>query len=148
MKPFSVLVVIFLVVPTVEIYLLIKIGYQIGAIWTVSCVVATAVIGAWLLKYQGIYTINKAIGSVKAGTPPALELVEGLFLLLAGALLITPGFVTDTIGFICLTPHLRAHLAAIVLRKLTAHVHAEYKVKSPEIYNGEYYEIKDSKKLH
>lgn len=115
MKPLSVLILAFLLVPIAEIYLLINIGQVIGAGWTIAGVVSTAVIGAFLVKIQGVITFRRAADQVKRGEAPALELVEGLFLLVAGALLITPGFVTDAVGFACLTPALRRALARMLL---------------------------------
>ncbi len=118
MRPITILFLIFLSIPVAEIYLLIQIGEVIGAGWTVVGVIATALIGAWLVKLQGVLTLHRAISNLRQGEAPALELVEGLFLLIAGALLITPGFVTDAIGFACLTPSLRRPVAQIVLARL------------------------------
>ncbi len=117
MKVLIILFIVFLVVPTTEIYLLIQIGKGIGAGWTVVGVVSTALIGAWLVKVQGIFTYQRAVQNVKSGETPAVELVEGLFLLIAGALLIIPGFVTDAIGFACLVPALRRTLAQILITR-------------------------------
>ncbi len=118
MRPVTLLFVIFLIVPIAEIYLLIEIGDVIGAPWTIAGVVATALMGAWLVKLQGILTFHRALQHVKQGEAPAVEIVEGLFLLIAGALLITPGFMTDAIGFACLTPPIRQPLAKLLLLRL------------------------------
>lgn len=107
MNPFAILLLLFLMIPILEIYLLIKVGGSIGAMPTVILVVFTAVIGVWLLRIQGFSTLQKVKKIVAAGGIPAFELVEGLILLVAGALLLTPGFFTDTIGFLCLMPALR-----------------------------------------
>ena len=115
MKFLVVLSLVFLVVPITEIYLLIQIGGVIGAEWTIVGVVSTALIGAWLVKAQGLATYQRAVQNVNSGETPAVELVEGLFLLLAGALLITPGFVTDAIGFTCLIPGLRRTVAQFII---------------------------------
>lgn len=117
MKFLTVLFLVFLVVPITEIYVLIQIGTVIGAEWTIVGVVSTALIGAWLVRAQGLVTYQRAVQNVKSGETPAVELVEGLFLLVAGALLITPGFVTDAIGFICLIPVLRRALAQLIIMK-------------------------------
>ena len=107
MNPFSLLLIIFLVIPIVEIYLLIQVGGVIGALPTVFLVVFTAVLGAWLLRIQGFSTLQRVKKTLAEGGIPAFELLEGLILLIAGALLLTPGFFTDTIGFLCLMPALR-----------------------------------------
>ena len=83
---------IFLAVPLVEIFLLIKVGNVIGAPWTIALVVLTALVGAWLVRLQGLSALNRVRQSAARGELPALELLEGLFLLAAGALLLTPGF--------------------------------------------------------
>lgn len=115
---FPVLTVIFLVVPIVEIYLLIQVGQVIGALWTVFLVVLTAVVGVWLLKIQGMSTLMRAQEKMQTGQMPAQEMLEGMGLLLAGAFLLTPGFFTDTVGFLLLLPPTRAWLVS----KLVAHL--------------------------
>lgn len=109
--PFRVLFLIFLIVPFVEIWLLIKIGGVVGAGWTILLVVATAVIGAALVRAQGLSAWGRIQQSLAAGEVPASEMVQGMFLVLAGALLITPGFFTDAIGFSLLIPGIRGLLA-------------------------------------
>jgi len=107
MNPFALLLGIFLIIPLVEIYFLIKVGEVIGAAPTVFFVVFTAFIGAWLLRLQGFSTLQKVRRTFDKGGIPALEMMEGIVLLIAGALLLTPGFFTDAIGFLCLIPVLR-----------------------------------------
>jgi len=107
MNPFSILLVLFLTIPLVEIYLLIKVGGIIGALPTVFMVVFTAVLGAWLLRIQGFATLNRVKHTLAQGGIPAIEMLEGVVLLVSGALLLTPGFFTDAIGFLCLVPSLR-----------------------------------------
>ena len=99
--------ILFLVVPFVEIYLLVEIGARIGAPWTILLVVLTAIVGAWLVRVQGLATWRRFQASLARSELPATALVEGLCLLIAGALLITPGFFTDAAGFACLIPPLR-----------------------------------------
>ena len=96
--------ILFIVVPLVELYLIIEIGSMIGALWTVLLVVLTAVIGVSLLRIQGLSTLNRARNSMEMGTMPAMEMMEGMALAVGGALLITPGFLTDALGFLCLIP--------------------------------------------
>ena len=107
MNPVGVLFLLFLLVPLVEIYFLIKVGDVIGAIPTVALVVFTALLGAMLLRFQGFSTLQRTRISLAQGRLPALEMFEGVLLLFAGALLLTPGFVTDAIGFAFLIPPLR-----------------------------------------
>ncbi len=104
---FKILLLLFLVVPVIEIYLLIEVGGFIGAIPTIFLVVFTAVLGAWLLRIQGFATLRRVQRSLARGEIPAIEMLGGVLLLVSGALLLTPGFVTDTIGFLFLFPGFR-----------------------------------------
>lgn len=104
------LFLIFLIIPLIEIYFLIKIGSVVGAGWTIFLVVFTAMLGAFLVRTQGFSTLARAQMQLAKAETPALEMMEGFCLFLAGALLLTPGFFTDTIGFILLTPPLRRWL--------------------------------------
>ncbi len=94
--------IVFLVVPLMEIYLLVQIGAQIGPGWTILCVVLTAFFGAWLVRLQGLATWRRFQRSLSQNILPAQELLEALCLLVSGALLLTPGFFTDFVGFMCL----------------------------------------------
>src|SRR5690606_24280806 len=102
-------------VPFVEIYLLLQVGGIIGAIPTIFLVVLTAVLGAWLLRQQGLATLQRLQVSMAQGTLPAYEMVEGPILLMGGILLLTPGFITDIMGFACLIPPLRRKIAQYVI---------------------------------
>lgn len=101
------LLMFFILVPLAEMLLLFEVADHIGGLWTVGLVVLTAVIGVQILKRQGIATLLRANQRLNRGQLPGQEMVEGFFLAFAGALLLTPGFITDTLGFICLTPPLR-----------------------------------------
>ncbi|MDT8385498.1 MAG: FxsA family protein [Gammaproteobacteria bacterium] len=107
MNPFQILFILFLAIPLLEIYLLIKVGGLIGAFPTVFMVVFTAILGAWLLRIQGFATLNRVRSTIAQGGIPAIEMLEGAVLLVSGALLLTPGFFTDAIGFVCLVPTFR-----------------------------------------
>ncbi len=107
-----------LVVPVLEIYMLLQIGAAIGVVPTIFSVVATAVIGSWLLRQQGFSTLQRLQQSMAQGTLPAKELIEGPILMVGGALLLTPGFVTDAIGFLCLIPASRQKIVNYVLKHL------------------------------
>ena len=113
MNALHVLLLLFIAIPLAEIYLLIEVGGVIGVVPTIGLVVLTAVAGAALVRAQGFSTIRKVRRSMDAGEVPAIAIIEGIFLLLAGALLLTPGFLTDAIGFCCLVPPLRR---AVIVR--------------------------------
>lgn len=112
MTLFRALLLLFLVLPIVEIYVLIHVGEAIGVLPTVALVVGTALLGAYLLRRQGMTTLARARASLDAGQLPAGELMEGVFILLGGALLLTPGLVTDALGLLCLIPPLRRWMIA------------------------------------
>ena len=88
-------------------WVLIKVGGVIGALNTIALVLLTAVVGVALLRRQGFKTLLRARNKMDTGELPAQELVEAIFLAVGGALLLTPGFVTDAVGFCCLIPGIR-----------------------------------------
>lgn len=108
----------FIVLPILEMWVLISVGERIGALPTIGLVLLTAVIGVALLKQQGISTVMRAQQKMQAGEMPAKEMAEGIFLAVGGALLLTPGFITDAIGFACLTPGVRQ----LLIGKLLSHI--------------------------
>ncbi len=110
---------LFIAVPLIEMVVLIKVGQQIGALSTIALVVLTAVIGIALLKQQGIAMLNRANWKINQGQIPAREMAEGIVLAAGGALLLTPGFVTDTLGFICILPGSRHFLLNQVLKNIS-----------------------------
>lgn len=115
MKVFQILFLLVLIVPFAEIYLLLEVGGIIGALPTIFLVVLTAIIGAWLLRQQGFATFRRFQESLARGEIPAYEMIEGPIILVGGALLLTPGFITDILGFICLIPALRQKLAQYII---------------------------------
>lgn len=117
MSSFPVLLVAIITVPLLEIYLLIQIGGLIGALPTILLVVLTAVLGAALLRQQGLATLNRFRANLERGELPALEILEGVALLVGGALLLTPGFFTDVIGFLCLLPASRRAIVHGILSR-------------------------------
>ena len=115
MKVFQMLFLVVLIIPFAEIYLLLQVGSVIGAFSTIFLVVFTAALGAWLLRQQGFSTFRRFQESLAQGVIPAYEMIEGPIILLGGALLLTPGFITDIVGFACLVPSLRKKIAQYVL---------------------------------
>ncbi len=98
---------LFIVMPIIEMLVLIKVGGMIGAWNTIGLVLLTAMLGMALLKQQGPRTLLRAQTKMQKGELPAKEMIEGIFLAVGGALLLTPGFVTDALGFCCLLPGIR-----------------------------------------
>lgn len=112
---------LFIIIPLVELYVIIAVGEEIGALWTVMLVLLTAVIGVNLLRMQGMSTLARAQKNMAMGAIPAMEMMEGVALAVAGVLLITPGFITDTIGFLCLFPLSRQAIIRFIMAKATVH---------------------------
>ena len=145
---FKILFLLFLIVPLIEIAILLTIGEFIGAWPTILLVIVTAAIGAGLFRQQGLSTLSRVQTQLDDGNLPATELIEGVMLLVAGAMLLTPGFFTDVFGFLILVPPIRAHLAAGLLSNLIA---ARVNVRETEngtIIEGEYREINDRDRIN
>ncbi len=133
------LLLIFILLPMLELWLMIKAGGVIGALPTVLLVIATAVLGLALLRHQGLSALMRAQARMQAGELPAEELVQGVFLALGGMLLLVPGFFTDAIGFLCLTPGLRQILVAALLRRVQVRsFHPGAGRPNPDVIEGEY----------
>ncbi len=114
---FPILMFLFLVIPIIEIYLLIQVGAEIGVLPTIGLIILTAVIGASLLRSQGLQTYGRFNQALSEGRVPANEILEGVALLIGGALLLTPGFFTDAIGFFCLLPFTRRPVATFIVNR-------------------------------
>ena len=117
MRASHIFLILFFVIPVVEIYFLIKVGSIIGAFSTILLILATAIIGAFLLRQQGLSTLSRFQNNLASGTLPAQEIIEGILLAVGGALLMTPGFVTDAMGFACLIPFTRKLLAKYIMTR-------------------------------
>ena len=112
---------LFIIIPLVELYVIIAVGEHIGALWTVILVLLTAVVGVNLLRVQGMSTLMRAQKNMAQGNIPAMEMMEGIALAVAGVLLITPGFITDSIGLLCLLPASRRAIIHFILARSTVH---------------------------
>ncbi|MGB0468079.1 MAG: FxsA family protein [Pontibacterium sp.] len=113
------LFLLFIIVPIIEITLLINVGEAIGVWSTIGLVLLSAFIGVNMLRYQGLTTLARAQQRANQGEIPGKEMVEGIVLAVGGALLVTPGFVTDVIGFCCLIPFTRHALANALIGRFT-----------------------------
>ena len=109
---------LFLLLPLIELALLIEIGSHIGTLATVMLILATGALGAFLARSQGLEVLRRLRAETAAGRLPAAPLVDGVIILLAGAVLLTPGVLTDILGFLCLVPAFRQFLKALLWRKL------------------------------
>lgn len=112
------LLLLFIFLPLVETWLLIEVGSRIGALATIALICATAIAGSALVRRQGLRTLQQIQACQRRGEAPAQPLLEGAVLLLAGVLLVLPGFITDSLGFLALIPPLRRRFARQVLRRI------------------------------
>ena len=115
---FPLLVVLFLVVPFVELFVIIQVGQAIGALPTIAVLVLISVVGAWLVKREGLGVLRRAQARMRSGEVPGAELTDGVLILFAGALLLTPGFLTDVLGILLLLPPVRAGMRQGATRAL------------------------------
>ena len=116
MTKFPLVTALFIAVPLIEIYLFTVVGAAVGGLSTVVLVILTAMIGVSLLRAQGLQTLARLQQQAAQGRLPADTLFEGAALLLGGVLLLTPGFMTDSLGFLCLLPTTRKRLIQSLLR--------------------------------
>jgi UPF0716 protein FxsA len=125
-SPWSLVFAAFLLVPILEIYVLIQVGQVIGGLWTVLILIADSLLGAWLLKHEGGRAWRALRIALTEGRMPAKELADGILIVLGGALMLTPGFVTDAVGVLAILPFTRPigrrALAKVVARNLTVNV--------------------------
>lgn len=108
--PLFVFLLIFVGAPLLELYVLIEVGSEIGAVPTIALSLFTAVLGGWLVRVQGFSVLFRAQAQLARREVPAIELIEGVVLLLVGLALLLPGFITDAVGFLLLIPALRHRL--------------------------------------
>jgi len=120
------LILLFTLVPLVELALLIWIGSHTSAMGTIGIVLVTGFVGAALAKHQGLRTWQRMQDELRSGKPPADALLDGVMILIAGALMITPGVLTDAIGFALLLPPIRERLKARLRSRLMAQATVQF----------------------
>lgn len=145
------LLLAFLAVPMIEIALFIQVGGLIGLWPTLAIVVLTAVLGTWLMRTQGALALSDVRRSLSGQTDPTEALAHGAMILVAGVLLLTPGFFTDAVGFALLTPPFRRAAFAWLRRRVTVtgvytegHSHGAGPMRrghGPDVIEGEYHEV-------
>jgi UPF0716 protein FxsA len=114
----ALLVLLFILVPIVEIYVIIQVGQAIGALWTIALLIADSLIGARLLSWQGRTAWRRFQEAIAAGRMPHHEVLDGVMIVVGGTLLLTPGFITDVFGLALLLPPTRALLRRWAIRSI------------------------------
>ena len=128
-----------ILVPAIEIYLLIKIGSQIGAITTILLIFTTAVVGVYYAKYEGLNTLKSGFSQLSKNQSPTYEVISGAAIAFAALLLIIPGFVTDIIGFILIFPLSRKFILNKLLSKLKNN-----RKKNEDFIEGDFEDIEEN----
>jgi UPF0716 protein FxsA len=114
----AVLALLFLVVPLLELFVIIQVGQAIGAINTVGILLLDSVIGGWLMKREGMAALRRFQSKLSSGQLPENELIDGFCILFGGALMLTPGFLSDLFGIALLLPPVRAVIRPLVKRQV------------------------------
>ncbi len=129
---FTKLLILFVIVPVTELYILIEVGKKIGSLTTIGIIILTGIIGAYLVKGQGFMILKKIQNDLNEGIMPGDSLIQGVIILAGGILLLTPGFATDIIGFIFLIPISRRVVKKYLLKWLKG------KIKEGNFYYREF----------
>ena len=129
-------------IPAIEIFLLIKIGSQIGAISTILLIFATAIVGVYYAKYEGLNTLRSGFQQIKENKVPTYEMLSGTAIAFAALLLIIPGFVTDILGFLVIFPPFRDFFLKKIFYKFKK---KESETKKNNFIDGEFEDIEDEK---
>ena len=128
-----------ILVPVIEIYLLIKIGSQIGAITTIFLIFSTAVVGIYYAKYEGLNTLKSGFLQLSKNESPTYEVISGAAIAFAALLLIIPGFMTDVIGFLLIFPTSRK----FIFSKFSQKYKYKENLKKKDYIDGDFEDIED-----
>ena len=128
-----------ILVPVIEIYLLIKIGSQIGAITTILLIFATAVVGVYYAKYEGLNTLKSGFLQLSRNESPTYEVISGAAIAFAALLLIIPGFMTDIVGFLLIFPVSRK----LIFSKISKKYKYKENFKKKDYIDGDFEDIED-----
>jgi UPF0716 protein FxsA len=112
------LVLLFIVVPIAELAVIIQVGQLIGVWWTIALLIADSILGSILMRSQGRAAWRRFNDTTRAGRVPAREVLDGALVIFGGALLLTPGFITDVLGLLLLLPPTRALVRGVLARRL------------------------------
>jgi UPF0716 protein FxsA len=142
MNIFRLFFIAIVVISFLELYVLIVVGSVLGAFPTILVIIASAILGSFLLKQQGLATWQRFQSAITRHEVPAQELMEGFLILLGGALLLTPGFITDAFGLACLLPSLRQKIISYTLQHFFV---ATPSAQNANVLEGEFQQWRDTK---
>ena len=129
---------VIILIPIIEIYLLIKIGGQIGALITIILIFTTAIIGVYYAKYEGLNTLKSGFEQLRRNVTPTYEMISGAAIAFGALLLIIPGFVTDTLGFLIIFPISRRFIFSVFFKTQMNH-----ETKKKKFIDGEFEDIEE-----
>ena len=113
----ALLVLLFIAIPLIELYVIVETARSIGTLETIGLLILVSVVGAWMVKAQGMAVLWRVRSKLHEGQLPGRELVDGAMVLMAGALMLTPGFITDAFGLLLLLPPVRMVIRPLVIRR-------------------------------
>ena len=146
------LLFLFIAIPLIEIALFIQLGSVLGLGWTLLVVVLTAIIGTWLVRQQGMQVLGQVQSSFNRMDDPTEPLAHGAMILFSGALLLTPGFFTDTVGFLLLVPRFREAMFRWIRSRVVVHGSASFRqsgfqsrpeTRRDDVIDGDFTEIRE-----
>ncbi len=133
--------VLFVLIPFTELVILLEVGESIGAMSTIGVIITTALIGYALFKHQGFKTWQKVQQRMAQGEMPSQQVIEGMVILVAGALMITPGLITDVLGLFCLLPFTRklalTFIGKRIAGKLKSHTSSHFYYTEQHVYRSD-----------
>ncbi len=142
MPVFVILLLLFIGLPMVQIYVLIPVRHEVGALWTIALLFAIAALGSALLRLEGLATLAKVQAAMARGELPAEAILDGLVLLVAGVLMVTPGFVTDVFAFLLLLPPVRRAvrraLGGGLMMRMQGRAGGAAPPSGPQVLEGDY----------
>jgi len=133
LRVFAILAVLFVVLPWLELVVLIRLWRQVGLLSATAVVLGTGVLGAWLARQQGVRAWGAVRLALREGRLPSHEIVEAVLVLAAGLLLITPGLLTDAVGFLLLLPWVRVRAGKLAIRRLRGQAGFTFVAAEPEM---------------
>jgi UPF0716 protein FxsA len=130
------LVILFVLVPIAELAILIQVGQAIGVWWTIALLVADSILGSLLMRSQGRAAWRRFAEATRTGRVPAREVLDGVLVIFGGALLLTPGFISDALGLLLLLPPTRAVVRGILVRRLAHRMAASLAAMPPDRFGA------------
>ena len=139
------LVLLFIVVPIAELAVLIQVGQEIGVWWTIAILIADAIVGSILMRAQGRAAWRRFNEALAAGRVPTREVLDGALVMFGGLLMLTPGFITDILGFALLIPPTRAAVRVVLVRRLAQRMTVAMTARPDDVVDGTAVDIENDR---